>query len=87
MAFAYTQYEPMYSDSAQSMVMSTEATHGIYIPLSGSPVFVQAAPSKVLKTACGYCATRHLYDREKVEETLMALLCLACGAPLPYPEE
>jgi hypothetical protein len=88
MAFAYTQFEPMMSDSAQSMSIGTDMNIGIYIPPVGMPMMrADIQVTGVVKMTCLYCDTRHLWDRVKATEHLLALLCLACGAPLPLPKD
>jgi hypothetical protein len=85
--YAYTQHQT-YSDSTQFTIMSTEATFGVYIPTLGMPYRVEKAPrANLIGLTCVYCGVHHLFDREKMEESLQALLCLGCGAPLPLPKE
>jgi hypothetical protein len=88
MSYAYTQFDPVYADSAQTMFTTTEAVYGIYVPMEGTPQLVDdyRVSLAFMKMTCLYCALRHLFDREKEKESLKALLCLGCGAPLPLPE-
>lgn len=88
MQYATTQYE-MLVDNTVYGVDRYGMTDGIYVPETGMPrkIATNVTIIEVIRLACSYCATRHLFDREKEEESLKALLCLACGAPLPFPEE
>lgn len=85
---AFTQFETGHDTSEAFTTMRTDMNVGIYVPDFGMPTLVEAKPrSDLIKIECLYCRVRHLFDREKESQTLIALQCLACGAPLPWYRE